>query len=149
MSCNDVWIDATPEQVFAVLDDGWSYAKWVVGTRRIRAVDPEWPEPGSAFHHAVGTFATELQDNTRVLEHDRPRRLRLHVRFRPGGTAEVDLDVTPERGGSRCVMREELRSGPVARLPRPVGDALLWVRNAISLQRLRHEIERRAERDGT
>ena len=31
------------DAVLDVLSDGWSYATWVVGTARIRAVDPGWP----------------------------------------------------------------------------------------------------------
>ena len=33
-------IRARPEQVFAVLADGWSYSDWVDGTAHIRSVDP-------------------------------------------------------------------------------------------------------------
>ena len=47
MSRNEVMVSATPEEVFDVLDDAYAYPKWVVGTRRVRAVDPEWPAVGS------------------------------------------------------------------------------------------------------
>ena len=30
---------ATPEQVWAVIADGWTYSQWVVGNSRMRAVD--------------------------------------------------------------------------------------------------------------
>jgi uncharacterized protein YndB with AHSA1/START domain len=39
-------IEATTEQVWAVLSDGWLYAGWVVGASRIREVDPRWPAVG-------------------------------------------------------------------------------------------------------
>jgi uncharacterized protein YndB with AHSA1/START domain len=48
-------IEATPEQVWAVLGDGWLYAGWVVGASRIREVDPGWPAKGSRIAHSVGS----------------------------------------------------------------------------------------------
>jgi hypothetical protein len=35
--------NCSPEQVFAVLHDGWTYPVWVVGASRMRDVDPGWP----------------------------------------------------------------------------------------------------------
>ena len=64
MSKNSVQIGVGPEQVFDVLDDAGAYPKWVVGARRVRRVDPNWPAVGSQFHHAVGTtpICTEFLD---------------------------------------------------------------------------------------
>src|SRR5207248_1475605 len=39
-------VNATPDRVFEVLADGWTYSDWVVGTAHIRDVDPDWPAPG-------------------------------------------------------------------------------------------------------
>ena len=47
-------VDASPEEVYAVLEDAWRYADWVVGAQRVRDVDASWPEPGSRFHHRFG-----------------------------------------------------------------------------------------------
>jgi hypothetical protein len=33
----------SPEQVFAVLHDGWIYPVWIVGASRMRDVDDGWP----------------------------------------------------------------------------------------------------------
>ncbi|MGZ4675857.1 MAG: SRPBCC family protein [Acidimicrobiia bacterium] len=143
MSCNSLGVGASPEQVFAVLDDAGAYARWVVGTRRIRAIDPDWPAPGSRFHHAVGNRAAELHDSTKVLARRPPRRLELEVRFRPTGVAHVAIDVVPEGTGSRLTLCETPTAGLVSMLPRLLTDPALWIRNAISLQRLRHEIDRR------
>ena len=49
-------IHASWDAVWAVLSDGWGYAGWVVGTIKIRAVDPDWPSVGSRLHHAVGSW---------------------------------------------------------------------------------------------
>ena len=145
MARNSVQTRADPASVFAVLEDACAYPLWVVGTRRVRAVDPSWPEVGSRFHHAVGTNAAELHDSSKVLEHEPPLRMVLEVRFRPAGVARVEMHVEPASTGSTIVMIETPISGPVSLLPSFVVTPLLTLRNAISLQRLRHEVERRVE----
>jgi hypothetical protein len=49
-------IHASRQQVWDVMADGWTYLQWVVGNSRMRAVDPDWPAPGSPFDRrlAVG-----------------------------------------------------------------------------------------------
>jgi uncharacterized protein YndB with AHSA1/START domain len=140
---NDVVVTAPPEAVFAVLDDPCAYPAWVVGTRRIRRVDDEWPAEGSEFHHAIGVPAAELHDSSEVLERDAPYHLVLEVRFRPTGVARVELDVVPAEGGSRVTMLETPCAGPITWLPSFVTDPLLSARNGWSLRRLRDEVERR------
>lgn len=144
MPRNAITIDAPPESVFDVLDDACAYPAWVVGTRRIRAVDDAWPAVGSEFHHAVGTAVGELHDSSQVLERDRPHLMSLEVRFRPTGVARVEIRVEPDGRGSRVTIDEVPTSGPLSRLPAFVTGPALKVRNALSLQRLRHEVERRA-----
>jgi len=54
----------------------------------------------------------------------------------------VEIDVVPEAGGATIVMKETPISGPLAKLPQLLVAPLLRLRNALSLQRLRHEVER-------
>src|SRR4051794_7870103 len=117
MSRNSISVSAPPEAVFAVLDDAYAYPGWVVGTRRIRRVDPDWPAVGSRFHHAVGTAAGELHDSSKVLERVAPDRLVLEVRFRPTGVASVEIDVTRDGDCSVVTLAESPTSGPVSCLP--------------------------------
>jgi hypothetical protein len=128
--------------VFAVLDDAYAYPRWVVGARRVRRVDPDWPAVGSKFHHAVGTAAGELHDSSKVLERQPPDRIVLEVRFRPTGVAKVEIDVKRDGDDSIVTLIESPTCGPVSHLPRYITDPLLFVRNALALQRLRHEVER-------
>jgi len=144
MAENSIRVDAGPDAVFAVLDDVCAYPRWVVGARRIRAVDASWPAVGSKFHHALGTEVAELHDSSKVLERDPPRRLVLEVRFRPTGVARVDIQVAAHGTGSTITIVEHPTCGPVARLPRLVVEPLLGLRNAVALRRLRREVERRA-----
>jgi nicotinamide-nucleotide amidase len=143
VSHNSIVIAAPPDEVFDVLDDAYAYPRWVVGARRVRHVDADWPAVGSRFHHAVGAAGPELHDSSKVLERERPEHLRLEVRFRPVGVAIVDLRLTPVGGGTRVDIEEQPREGPFARIPGLVTEPLLSVRNALSLTRLRDEVERR------
>jgi uncharacterized protein YndB with AHSA1/START domain len=144
MSRNQIAVSASPEAVFDVLDDAAAYPRWVVGARRLRRVDADWPEEGSEFHHAIGVAGAELHDSTEVLEHEPLHRIVLEVRFRPTGTARVELVVDRTDQGTVITMEETPRSGPVSWLPKFAVDPALHLRNAWSLQRLRHEVERRA-----
>ena len=146
MSRNRIYVAASPDAVFEVLDDAAAYPRWVVGARRMRRVDSAWPAEGSEFHHAIGLPGVELHDSTEVLEHVPRHRIALEVRFRPTGTARVQLTVDASAKGSVVTMEETPDSGPVSWLPRLLTDPPLHLRNAWSLQRLRHEIERRARR---
>lgn len=143
MSRNTIRVSAPPEAVFDVLDDAYAYPRWVVGARRVRRVDPSWPALGSKFHHAICTAAGELHDSSKILERTPPDRIVLEVRFRPTGVANVEIDVQREDDNSIVTITETPTDGPVSHLPRFVTDPLLYVRNALALQRLRHEIESR------
>jgi uncharacterized protein YndB with AHSA1/START domain len=142
MSRNSISVSAPPEAVFDVLDDAYAYPRWVVGARRVRRVDPNWPAVGSRFHHAIGTAAGELHDSSKVIERESPHRIVLEVRFRPTGVANVEIDVARDGDRSIVTLVESPTCGPVSHLPRFITDPLLFVRNALGLQRLRHEIER-------
>jgi uncharacterized protein YndB with AHSA1/START domain len=143
MSSNSISVSASPEAVFAVLDDAYAYPRWVVGARRVRHVDASWPAVGSKFHHAIGNAAAELHDSSKILERQSPDRIVLEVRFRPTGVAIVEIDVKRDGDNSLVTIVETPTSGPVSHVPGFVTDPLLFVRNMLALQRLRHEIERR------
>src|SRR5205823_1407725 len=64
MSVTRRQVAASPEQVFAVLADGWLYASWVVGAARIRDVDDGWPSPGTKIHHSIGAWPVFLHDTS-------------------------------------------------------------------------------------
>jgi hypothetical protein len=140
---NTIRTTASPDAVFAVLDDACAYPRWVVGARRIRAVDASWPAVGSKFHHALGTEGAELHDSSKVIDRDPPRHLLLEVRFRPTGVAKVDIRVDGDAGGSVVAMEEIPTGGALSHVPNAIVDPLLTIRNAVSLRRLRREVEAR------
>jgi hypothetical protein len=59
--------NCSPEQVFVVLHDGWTYPVWVVGASRMRDVDAGWPAPGTKLYHSFGVWPLLLDDTQRSL----------------------------------------------------------------------------------
>ncbi len=49
-------IAASRRLVWDVLADGWTYPQWVVGNSRIRAVDDDWPAPGTRILRSAGMW---------------------------------------------------------------------------------------------
>src|SRR4051812_38434234 len=89
-----------PQAVWDALADPRGFGYWVVGSRTVRDADPDWPAPGSKFHHTVGLGPFEASDHTASVEAAPPRRLKLRAKVRPLGTASVTLDMTPKAGGT-------------------------------------------------
>lgn len=126
-----------PAAVLRVLADGWTYATWVVGTCRIRAVDPAWPAPGTRIEHSVGVWPAVLDDNTTVLDWDPERGIEVQARGWPAGEARVAIEVRPRADGRSDVrMIEDAVRGPGTLVPRPLRTAVLVPRNTESLHRL-------------
>lgn len=143
MSKNRIHIEAPPDVVFDVFCDAASYGIWVVGSKRIRGVDPEWPAVGSKFHHTVGWGPFEDNDTTQVLEMDRPNRLVLEARIWPFGSATVVLELHPAGTGTDVTMDEHPLSGPAKQLDNPVMEQAIKVRNLLGLRRLKAWTEQR------
>lgn len=137
MARNEIDVAAPAERVFAVLAEPRAYARWVVGSRQIRRADPSWPEPGSAFDHAVGIGPLRLQDSSRVEACEPPWRLRLLVMARPLTRAWVTLHLTPTADGTRVTMEEHAADGRSRLLLNRLTDPLVGWRNQESLRRLK------------
>ena len=136
MARNVALIPVTPERVWAVLADPGSYAYWVVGSDTIRDADGGWPQPGTKIHHRVGAGPLKINDDTEVMQAAPPRRLVLHARARPLGTARVVLDLSPEGASTRVVMIEEPDDRFSRLLHNPLTDRGLRRRNETALRRL-------------
>ncbi len=144
MSDTAIQVDAPPERVFDVLSDPASYGEWVVGSKHVREADADWPRPGSRFHHTVGIGPINIKDHSEVESCDRPNRLVLRVKFRPAGTALVDLRLEADSGGTRVRMGEKPLGGPAARLYGKIADVAMHGRNRESLRRLKRLAEQPA-----
>jgi short-subunit dehydrogenase len=137
-------VEATPDAVAAVLEDGWSYASWVVGTARIRAVSPDWPSPGARLHHSVGVWPALLSDETVCQEYERGSRLVLTAKGRPLGKAVVEIVITQDEqpGCIVAISEDATTSGIRSVVPSPVRDVLIRARNTEALRRLAMLAER-------
>jgi uncharacterized protein YndB with AHSA1/START domain len=134
-------INVSPERIFAVLADPVAYADWVVGSDTIRDADPNWPAVGSRFYHRVGVGPLKVNDHTEVVDLDPLKKLVLHARARPVGTARVTMIATPSQGGTCVTMREE-SGDALSRLGiNPLTDWLVHLRNRESLRRLKRIAE--------
>ena len=105
-----------PQAVWDALADAGGYRYWVPGSRVIRDAEPDWPAPGSKFHHTVGVGPFEVSDHTEALEARPAELLRMRAKGRPLGTATVTLEMVPRDGGTLVRMSES-------------PDGLAWVLN--------------------
>jgi uncharacterized protein YndB with AHSA1/START domain len=129
--------DASPDAVFAVLADGERYADWVVGAKKIRSVDADWPAPGSELRHKVGVGPIEIKDRSTVTAVEPGRSITLRVRARPAGVAEVHVEVVPaDDGGTDITMEEHPVEGVAKAIDNPLQRLLLKGRNLEALRRL-------------
>src|SRR3954467_2859735 len=136
MARNERLIPASPERVFAVLSDPRAYGEWVVGSDVVRDADDTWPEVGSRFHHRVAAGPLKVDDHTEVLAMEPARRLQLHAKARPLGTAKVTLDLERRGGGTLVTMVEDPGDVVTRLLFNPLTHLLVRRRNAESLRRL-------------
>jgi len=140
-------MDCSPQDVFDVLTNGWSYASWVVGAARIRMVDKDFPATGSKVHHSVGLWPVLISDNTEVEKISEPHEMQLRVKAWPTGEGRVRFTCRARGGQTEVVMEETAISGPAALIPAPAEDLLLRVRNNETLRRLAYLAENRAGRE--
>ena len=145
MSTNTRVMNATPDQVWEVLADGWLYPLWVVGASRMREVDDAWPAVGARLHHSVGTWPLLLDDETESVECEPGMRLVLHAHAWPAGRATVTLRLSPVGADTEVSIEEQATDGPGALVPRVVQDPLLAWRNVEALRRLAYLVERRQQ----
>lgn len=136
-------IDATPEQVWEVLSDGWLYPLFVVGASRMREVDDAWPAAGASLHHSVGSWPALLDDTTSVVRCDPPSLLELRARGWPAGEAAVTFHLEAVGEGTRVRVTEDAVSGPGRLVPAPVRRVQLAWRNTETLRRLAYVVEGR------
>jgi len=141
MARNCVTTSLAPEDVFDHLLDPWRYPEWLLGASTMRAVDDNWPEVGSRFHHRVGFGPLKVNDRSKIIEIEPPTRLVLHVRATPAVQGIVTFTVEPTAEGSVLWLQEE-PAVKLGQLMRPVLDPATHVRNKASLRNLADLMER-------
>ena len=111
-------IAAPRQRVWDVLSDGWTYAAWVVGTSRIRAVSANWPAPGTRILHSIGTWPAVINDETVVETSEVGHELVLLAKVRPAAKARITMRLSdlPD-GGCHVEMTEVAVSRPLRWVP--------------------------------
>lgn len=112
--------NATPAQVWAILEDGYRYAEWVHGTKEIRAVDEGWPAVGTSLHFTAGIGPFTYEDKTTTRACAPQTELELEAHAWPAGTVRIGLRVSPTRHGSLITMDEHPLRGPARWLHNPL-----------------------------
>ena len=137
-------VEASPEEVWDVLADGWLYPLWVVGATRVRDVTDDWPAAGAKIHHSVGLWPVMIDDESEVLDVQPGSRLELRAAAWPLGEARVVLQVRPSGAHTEVTIEEDASSGPGVLIPTFVRRRMLEVRNIETLKRLAMVVEGRA-----
>lgn len=138
-------VNCSPDQVFAVLNDGWLYPLWVVGASRMRDVDDGWPAQGTKLHHSFGVWPALIDDSTEVLEIEPGKRLVLEARGWPIGKARVEITIEADGEGALVSIAEDATGGPVRLVPEPIRQPTIDFRNRETLRRLAYIAEGRED----
>ncbi|WP_028477708.1 SRPBCC family protein [Nocardia sp. CNY236] len=132
-----ITVPASPEQIFAVLADGWLFSTWVVGATHVRDVDDSWPAVGSRLHFQVGVWPFTMDDTAEVVMAKPPRRLEWEARVRPVGSALIRVGLWEMDSGKTHVhIYEHAVHGVGAVIPTRVQELLLVPYNKEALSRL-------------
>ncbi|WP_409329481.1 SRPBCC family protein [Trujillonella humicola] len=130
-------IEAAPHDVFAVLQDPATYPLWVIGARRLRRTEGNWPSVGATLHHELGALGvTVIRDVTVVRAAEPDTLLELEAKLRPVGVVVVRLRLTPIDVGTVVTMEERPVDGPVDQVHNPLITWGLQLRNRWALHRL-------------
>lgn len=135
-------VRASRQQVWDAMADGWTYTQWVVGNSRTRAVDPHWPQPGSAIRHSVGVWPLVINDQTTVESCTTGEELVLRAGLGRLGTARITMRLTDIPDGCRIEMIEVPAGGPIGLIPDRLMLAAIYPRNRECLLRLTALAER-------
>lgn len=147
MAVLNVLIDRDPKQVWEVLADGRAYAEWVVGTQRIREVDPNWPAEGSRLHYTVGAGRFTAEDITTVRLVETQRRLELEANAGWMGSARVSISLLPwGQDRTLVIIDEHPLTGVGARMHTVLVDFLLGFRNRRMMRALAQVVRERNPR---
>ena len=137
-------INVPPPVVWETLSDGWLYATWVLGTSKIRSVEPGFPAEGTKIHHGFGLWPVMIEDESEVLDCVPEERLVLQARGWPMGEATTVIELQPTGTGTSLRLFETPTKGPGAWMNNPLAEAVLRKRLAEMLDRLTRICEGRA-----
>ncbi len=127
-----------------MLADGWTYAQWVVGNSRTRAVDDGWPAPGAAIRHSIGVWPVVIDDQMLVKRCTPLGELVLLAKLGRFGAAWIRLGLRDASEGCCVEMSEVPAAGAMSMIPDRVALVALTPRNRECHWRLSLLAERRS-----
>lgn len=133
----------SPADVFDALRDGQTYGHWVVGTRCVREVSKDWPEPGTQIQYVVGHGPVRKKDKTVSLFYDPDRKLALEAVVWPIGTLSIVLTARVMPEGCEVAIDETAKKGILKTLHNPLFDLAIKVRNTETLRRLEQDARKK------
>ncbi|MGH9107531.1 MAG: SRPBCC family protein [Acidimicrobiales bacterium] len=148
MAIRNVLVHAPPGAVWSVLADGHAYDQWVVGTRRVRSVEPGWPAPGTSIHFTAGVGPVRIEDRTTSRICEEGRHLELEAHGAAFGSARVAIHILPWGDDSVVVLDEHPLRGSRILYENPLVELALTLRSRRMLGQLAAVVERRATRSG-
>jgi len=132
--------DVPRDQAWRVVSDPRTYPTWLMGCRRIRAVDVDWPSPGARFHHEIGLTPLLVRDSTAVTVSKEPSVLQLLIRFRPWGVGRVAFTLAGDNP-TQVTLDERIFDGWIGHISDVLLAPLIVARNWWSLRRLAATLE--------
>ncbi len=147
MAVRQVLVNASPDDVWAVLSDGWSYAEWVVGTTEVRDVDETWPAVGSKLHYTIGRAPLRIENHSTVRVLEPGRRIELEAHAPPVGSARVAVQLIPWGEETLVIFDEHPLRGAGARLHSALLEVGVHLRTRRMLTNLARVVERRGGRE--
>ena len=134
-------------RIWEVLGDGWTYSQWVVGNSRMRAVDKNWPAPGSTIKHSIGAWPFVIDDETVSEKCEPESELVLLAKTGFLGAQRVALRLSDIPSGCRVEMSEVPAQGPMNLVPDRIAEAGIDIRNRECLWRLENIALQRDSRE--
>ncbi|WP_030691018.1 SRPBCC family protein [Streptomyces globisporus] len=128
-------LEATPEEVWAVLSDGRRYARWVVGTHDSWERDDHWPAVDAELGYALKLGPWTYHGRTISRRCEPIRRLELEAATHLG-SARISFLVEPWGSRTLVLVDEHPLRGPAARWHNSAADLVLRWRHRQLLARL-------------
>ncbi|MFF5160205.1 SRPBCC family protein [Streptomyces sp. NPDC000348] len=129
-------ISASPQSVWAVLEDGTRYADWVVGTSSSKPVRGHWPQLGSAIGFEVRFGPLSLSNETVVRRCLPGEALELEAKAGPLGTARIAIELRPWGDHCLVIVDEHPLRGAGGAVHNVAVEALIQIRHRAMLARL-------------
>jgi len=135
-------IDASPEDVFAVIADYSRGPEWQRNMSSARWTSPEPHGVGSTFEQTAHFMGRDMTAGYEVTEHDAPRVTAIRSTSGPFPIT-VRRVVEPRNGGARVTETDTGGPGGIARLLSPLMKSMMTRTIGRDYLRLKEQLERR------